>query len=1165
MAKDDFLISEYDDDENQMKPRVSDGSDDGASSEFSASDQEDGGESDVSLMDSSSEEELSKKKRKKKHQLKELKLKNKTLDFTLFMSRITNLKIDYQCFNDLKLSQNNPAPKYMLNSCKLKNHQWEGVSWLKSLLIDHETSGILGDDMGLGKTVQVIAFIAYVMELMDTSSSVERKPFLIVTPLSLIENWCLEFKKFCGDNIKILRYIGNQEERSKLQSNVEGDFENSGNVPFDVVVTSYEMILNDEHFLGRFNYKLLCVDEAHRLKSPKSQLYKMLQQVYKWERAILMSGTPLMNSMHELWALLRFAAPQFFDHDYDTFERWFPQQCFLSKSRLKKSVSATQPSLEDADEVMSVDADQVRKNFQFMLKPFLLRRTKNQVLKDDLPPKKEHIIYTRLTSMQKKYYKSFLLKDRQTIGKKNVKGLNNILMSLRKCCNHPYLFEGAEPEPFVEGEHIVNNSGKMIILDKLLKKLKKEGHRVLIFSQMTSMLDILQDYFHYRKWNYERLDGSVRGEERFNAIANFSDNNVFAFLLSTRAGGVGLNLVSADTVIFTDMDMNPQLDFQAQSRCHRIGQDKPVSVYRLVTENTVEEVILRRSMKKITLSVNTVDTAAAASNSFESNSDDKLSTDTILEILTFGLHKIMNSSSTTEDDHDTDQALLELSIDDILDEKSSLHSSGRLSLTLDEAAESFKENAESNSESIYMYEGVDYQQKPSKISYKEPQQNEKDIEVLKNILEEVGLDLSQTIPAQTNRGKNAAKKRKKEVLSSSSSSEDDNLLYSYSSGKDDEKSTPISRRTRSATKTSRKKRKVKKEDDESDYDAYDPHTITIPEDWDLELYLMEQEFNQEDEEPSTPTLNADNNQIQYVKGDVTSPEKYESSGARFIINCISDFGQYPTAGISKQIITKYSDKPKVIYENAIEQGEISLGDAQLIPLKKSNHASTHVVNVIAQHYEKSKGHGPLLTNALEVALHKVAYSAITMKATVHMPRIGFGLQGFDWYSTERILKKCLLKAGIKTFVYYFDRNASSSTIKSSIMTPVKHVATPTTKRTPVKQNSPPPQQQPQPVANKVDTKDDPLESLNIYLYGVENKNDKKLKRLITINGGIITNSISNLDMIIVSHPFSLATNDNSVVKDDEIEDQETVQLKEYLKQHPLCQVVTSSDIMTMIQ
>ncbi|KAF0980027.1 hypothetical protein FDP41_001180 [Naegleria fowleri] len=1145
MPKDKFLISESGDDETSTpRERVSDHDDDGEGSSEITTSENDDDESNVSWIDSSSSEEESfKKKKKKKRKLKEMKLKNKTLDFSLFMSRITNLKIDYQCFNDLKLTQNNPAPKYMLDSCKLKNHQWEGVSWLKSLLIDHETSGILGDDMGLGKTVQVIAFIAYVMELTDASPNIERKPFLIVTPLSLVENWCLEFKKFGGDNIKILRYIGTQEERSKLQTNVEGDFENSGNVPFDVVVTSYEMILNDENFLGQFNYKLLCIDEAHRLKNPKSQLYKMLQQVYNWERAILMSGTPLMNSMHELWALLHFAAPQFFDHDYDTFESWFPQQCFLSKSRLKKSVSATQPSLDESDDVLSVDADQVRKNFHLMLKPFLLRRTKNQVLKDDLPPKKEHIIYTRLTSMQKKYYKSFLLKDRQTIGKKNVKGLNNILMSLRKCCNHPYLFEGAEPEPFVEGEHIVNNSGKMIILDKLLKKLKKEGHRLLIFSQMTSMLDILQDYFHFRKWNYERLDGSVRGEERFNAIANFSDNDVFAFLLSTRAGGVGLNLTSADTVIFTDMDMNPQLDFQAQSRCHRIGQDKPVSVYRLVTENTVEEVILRRSMKKITLSVNTVDTASAASNSFESNSDDKLSTDTIIEMLTFGLHKIMNSSST-EDDHDVDQALLELSIDDLLDDKNSAHSSGRLSLTLDEAAESFNNNGETNTESIYMYEGVDYQQKPSKIISSKPigetQTNEKDVQVLKNILEEVGLDLSQLTSAQSTdrKGgkKTCAKKRKKEVISSSSSSEDNNLLQSYSSGKDEEKSIPISRRTRSATKKSRKKRKVQNEEDEK--------------------------FNQEDEEPTSPTLNS--NEIHYVKGDVTSPERYESSGARFIINCISDFGQYPTAGISKQIITKYSDKPKVIYENAIEQGEISLGDAQLIPLKKSKHGSTYVVNVIAQHYEKSKGHGPLLTNALEVALHKVAYAAVTNNATVHMPRIGFGLQGFDWYSTERILKKCLLKAGIKTFVYYFDRNANSNNLKQP-----KKVLLPSTKRqtsapvTPPLDNSPSPQQ---PASNKaLDAKDDPLESLNIYLYGMENKNDKKLKRLITINGGIVVNSVTNLDMIIVSHPFSLATNDSNVIKDEEIEDQETVQLKEYIKQHPLCQVVTVSDIMAMIQ
>ncbi len=191
-------------------------------------------------------------------------------------------------------------------------------------------------------------------------------------------------------------------------------------------------------------------------------------------------------------------------------------------------------------------------------------------------------------------------------GKKIKISLQNVVMNLRKSCNHPYLFEGAEPTfdgEYELGDHIVDNSCKLKILDKLLPKLKRDGHKVLIFSQMTRMLDIIQDYLHLREYVYERLDGSVRSEERFIAIKNFSEkeSDVFVFLLSTRAGGVGLNLVAADVVIFIDSDWNPQQDRQAEARVHRIGQTKPVLVIRLAAHNTVDEIILKRARSKLLL------------------------------------------------------------------------------------------------------------------------------------------------------------------------------------------------------------------------------------------------------------------------------------------------------------------------------------------------------------------------------------------------------------------------------------------------------------------------------------------------------------------------------------------------------------------------------------
>ncbi|TKY45363.1 Chromodomain-helicase-DNA-binding protein [Spatholobus suberectus] len=202
-------------------------------------------------------------------------------------------------------------------------------------------------------------------------------------------------------------------------------------------------------------------------------------------------------------------------------------------------------------------------------------------------------------------------------GTSNHQSLQNIVLQLRKACSHPYLFPGIEPEPYEEGEHLVQASGKLLILDQLLQKLHYSGHRVLLFAQMTHTLDILQDFLELRKHSYERLDGSIRAEERFAAIRSFSSssantglnseadqNGAFVFMISTRAGGVGLNLVAGDTVIFYEQDWNPQVDKQALQRAHRIGQMNHVLCINLVTERTVEEVIMRRAERKLLLSIN---------------------------------------------------------------------------------------------------------------------------------------------------------------------------------------------------------------------------------------------------------------------------------------------------------------------------------------------------------------------------------------------------------------------------------------------------------------------------------------------------------------------------------------------------------------------------------
>ncbi|KAJ8784772.1 hypothetical protein J1605_007908 [Eschrichtius robustus] len=232
--------------------------------------------------------------------------------------------------------------------------------------------------------------------------------------------------------------------------------------------------------------------------------------------------------------------------------------------------------------------------------------------------------------------------------------LQNVLSQLRKCVDHPYLFDGVEPEPFEIGDHLIEASGKLHLLDKLLAFLYSKGHRVLLFSQMTQMLDILQDYMDYRGYSYERVDGSVRGEERHLAIKNFGQQPIFIFLLSTRAGGVGMNLTAADTVIFVDSDFNPQNDLQAAARAHRIGQNKSVKVIRLIGRDTVEEIVCRKAASKLQLTSTITEGGHFTLGAQKPAADADLQ---LSEILKFGLDKLLSSEGSTMDEIDLESIL----------------------------------------------------------------------------------------------------------------------------------------------------------------------------------------------------------------------------------------------------------------------------------------------------------------------------------------------------------------------------------------------------------------------------------------------------------------------------------------------------------------------------
>ena len=696
----------------------------------------------------------------------------------------------------------------------LRPYQLDALNWLIQLF-ENGMNGILADQMGLGKTVTTIALLAHLW-FMGV-----RGPFLVVAPVSTLSNWMAEFARWTPA-LPVVMYHGTKDERAALRQQIlamegrapapaakrrrtssSGSSSSSstakkteaGQLPpaaagatMPVVVTSFEIAIKDSRFLTTHHWKYLVVDEAHRLKNFECKLICQLRQLHT-ESRLLLTGTPLQNSLTELWSLLNFLLPELFD-DLSSFKRWFDFTSVLEEGSSDGKVSTALHS-ELVDKLHDV------------LKPFLLRRLKQDVEKS-LPKKAEVVLYARQTPAQLAFYTA--VKNRTFV----CQGFsyNNLLMQLRKICNHPFLFpqeaivkvfseadaddparatsplfaasptpslspaypptdasgdsgdssgavtltgmrlrhpvkqqpvgadwkdgdeeneeneedeededegddvavlptfrasaaaepsqtaatataaaknkvprsawnvfvaekwaayhlehaedknctgsshnntnaasmaqltsvfarewhdlpaeekqryqekyleeqracealrwggddeDGATPAPLTV-DKLVGASGKMQLVHELLPVLKQQGHKVLVFSQMTRMLDLLESYIALMGYRFSRIDGTMSQPERQQQIEAFNtDPDVFLFLLSTRAGGQGINLAAADTVIIYDSDWNPQMDLQAQDRCHRIGQTKPVVVYRLVTANSVDSRILKRARSKLFL------------------------------------------------------------------------------------------------------------------------------------------------------------------------------------------------------------------------------------------------------------------------------------------------------------------------------------------------------------------------------------------------------------------------------------------------------------------------------------------------------------------------------------------------------------------------------------
>ncbi|KAL1201375.1 Chromatin structure-remodeling complex protein SYD [Cardamine amara subsp. amara] len=467
-----------------------------------------------------------------------------------------------------------------LRGGKLREYQMNGLRWLLSLYNNH-LNGILADEMGLGKTVQVISLICYLMETKN-----DRGPFLVVVPSSVLPGWQSEIN-FWAPAIHKIVYCGPPEERRKLFK------EQIVHQKFNVLLTTYEYLMNkhDRPKLSKIHWHYIIIDEGHRIKNASCKLNADLKH-YVSSHRLLLTGTPLQNNLEELWALLNFLLPNIFNSSED-FSQWFNKP-FQSNGEN----SAEEALLSEEENLLIIN------RLHQVLRPFVLRRLKHKV-ENELPEKIERLIRCEASAYQKLLMKR-VEDNLGSIGNAKSRAVHNSVMELRNICNHPYLSQlHSEEVNSIIPKHflppIVRLCGKLEMLDRLLPKLKATDHRVLFFSTMTRLLDVMEDYLTFKGYKYLRLDGQTSGGDRGALIDGFNkpESPFFIFLLSIRAGGVGVNLQAADTVILFDTDWNPQVDLQAQARAHRIGQKKDVLVLRFETVNSVEEQVRASAEHKL--------------------------------------------------------------------------------------------------------------------------------------------------------------------------------------------------------------------------------------------------------------------------------------------------------------------------------------------------------------------------------------------------------------------------------------------------------------------------------------------------------------------------------------------------------------------------------------
>lgn len=844
-------------------------------------------------------------------------------------------------------------------SAELKPHQVEGVSWLIRRY-DLGVNVILGDEMGLGKTLQAICLLSYLkLHLMSQG------PFLVLCPLSVTDGWMSEFDKFCP-SLNVLRYVGEKEHRRSLRREMYEHVQKQSSLPdghpklpFDVLLTTYDIALLDQDFLSQISWHYTVIDEAQRLKNPSSVLYNVLDKQFVMPRRLLMTGTPIQNNLSELWALMHFCMPSVFGS----------VEQFVSTFKEAGSYSA------------DYNADKVKRQFRTLkhiLKAFMLRRTKALLIESGtlvLPPLTEITVMVPLVPLQKKVYMSILRRELPALlslssGASSHQSLQNIVIHLRKACSHPYLFSGIEPEPYEEGEHLVQASGKLLVLDQLLQKFHAKGHRVLLFSQMTHTLDILQDFLELRKYTYERLDGSVRAEERFAAIRSFSHQPVkrsvtqanqdgpFVFMISTRAGGVGLNLVAADTVIFYEQDWNPQVDKQALQRAHRIGQLNHVLSINLVSQRTIEEVIMRRAERKVQLSNNVV----GQEREIDGSGKDTGAEAGDMRSLIFGLPLFDPTDTGNGDINSETIEELRAMAEKVVEIRNHL------------LPQKDGQRFEINSESLSRGD----------LSVRSPVHDSFD----------TGLDEASYL---------SWVEKFKEASSSMESSTVD-----------------LGRRKPVSQESSMKHLANKKKAEEkrlAKWEALGYQSLAVK-DPDITV---------------DSSIISDSGSVQFVYGDCTKPDTVCPSEPAIILSCVDNSGNWGRGGMF-DALAKLSTNISDAYHLAFECDDLHMGDLHLIKVDGFDNGTSTMASApkwvalaVVQSYNSRRKvpRSSISLADLEQCLSKAAFSAAQNSASLHMPRIGYqdGSQRSEWYTVERLLRKYASINGINIFVYYYRRQS----------------------------------------------------------------------------------------------------------------------------------------------